>query len=265
MNTFKYTHTSNNNLRQNPAHTFALNHSLMIYRSNALYTFIPKNGCSSLRVSLAIKNGCIRSQEDFNWIHSNNDTFRATLKEAILTDYSFVILRCPYRRLVSVFLDKFILRSPDAWGYYDLIERKTELNQLTFRQFIESLSKPAIKNSNIHWRPQVQFLLFDEYTDYFCLENFDKAKTVLKEKIGLDLVDARPLTKHGLDNLTKLTEDKFCDTPLEALEDLKRQGKTPDYQAMYDEELIAIVKKAYQADLTEYEKRFGEENLLFKK
>lgn len=263
MNTFKYSHTSNNNLRQNPAHSFALNHALMDYRSNALYSFIPKNACSTLRVSLAIKNGCIPSKKDFNWIHNNNDTFRATLKEAILADYSFVILRCPYRRLVSVFLDKFILRTPDAWGYYDLIERKTELNKLTFRQFVESLNMPKIKNSNIHWRPQVQFLLFEEYSDYFCLEDLATAKITLKEKTNLELIDARPLTKHGLDKYTKITDGNFSDTPLEELEDLKKQGKTPDYPTMYDQELIEMVKKTYKEDLTEYKQRVGAENLLF--
>lgn len=54
---------------------FALGHSMRIFPSNSLYTVIPKNGCSSLRYSVAVANGCVAGPENLNWIHQNNRTF----------------------------------------------------------------------------------------------------------------------------------------------------------------------------------------------
>ncbi|TAL45777.1 MAG: hypothetical protein EPN89_11775, partial [Methylovulum sp.] len=79
---FKYSSASYVNLSKNQQHQFAQGHALRIYNSNSIYSFIPKNACSTMRVSLAIANGCIADTDkldelDFNWIHNNNDTFRA--------------------------------------------------------------------------------------------------------------------------------------------------------------------------------------------
>ncbi|WP_373417475.1 sulfotransferase family 2 domain-containing protein, partial [Vibrio parahaemolyticus] len=73
----------------------------MIYNSNSLYTFIPKVACSTMRYTVARENGCVTGLSQANWIHNNNQTFNATLSEALRTDYSFVILRCPFSRLAS--------------------------------------------------------------------------------------------------------------------------------------------------------------------
>ena len=140
MNKFKNTSANLNTLRQNGQHNFAMNHSMMLYKQNALYSFIPKNACSTLRLSVAITNGCINGIEQGHWIHANNQTFNATLGEAIKVDYSFVVLRCPFRRLASVFLDKFVAKEPDAWNYRSALQRKVNLDDLTFRDFVKSLN-----------------------------------------------------------------------------------------------------------------------------
>ncbi|WP_366939281.1 sulfotransferase family 2 domain-containing protein [uncultured Paraglaciecola sp.] len=65
-------------------------------------------------------------------------------------DYTFVVLRCPFRRLASVFLDKFVAKEPDAWQYRDVLSRKVDLDNLSFHDFVLSLKNTAILNSNIH-------------------------------------------------------------------------------------------------------------------
>ena len=72
INTFKYSASSLNKLDNNPQHRFAMNHSMMIYQKNTLYSFIPKNACSTMRLSIAYANGCIDSVEQGHWIHNNN-------------------------------------------------------------------------------------------------------------------------------------------------------------------------------------------------
>ena len=42
---------------QNDLFAFSSEHALSIYPINAIYNFIPKNACSSLRYSIAVANG----------------------------------------------------------------------------------------------------------------------------------------------------------------------------------------------------------------
>lgn len=260
----KHSNTTINNLKQNPSHNFAMSHSMMLYRKNALYSFIPKNGCSTLRLSTAIENGCISGVEQGHWIHDNNQTFNATLAEVIKIDYSFVVLRCPFKRLASVFLDKFVAKEPDAWQYRNKLERKVELDELTFREFVYSLKETAIFKSNIHWRPQNDFLIYNQYNDYFALENFSHAIKTLKEKIEFDVVDARSLTNHGTDSYLELNQQCYADMATFNIAILKRNGECPSHTAMYDEELYDIVSKVYQQDIELYTERCHALNMMKK-
>ena len=88
----------------------AASHALKIYKTGAIDTFIPKNACSTMRLSVAIANCCIADASGFEWIHNNNDTFRANLEDLIRATYTFVILRDPFVRLASCFLDKIVPR-----------------------------------------------------------------------------------------------------------------------------------------------------------
>lgn len=259
----QFTAQSYENLNQNSLHQFAASHALRLYQANAIYTFIPKNACSSLRVSLALANGCITDLNDFNWIHKNNNTFKADLPSLITASYTFTVLRCPFARLASVYLDKIVSRTPAAWQLRDALKRTLELDQITFHTFLNTLTKPSILKSDIHWRPQVDFLVYQQYDDYFCLENFPHAITTLQEKINLTVIDARPLTQHGIDHLEKIEDIDFSNTPPNAIQALKTNGQCPSPQSLYNEELIAIVNQLFQADIELYQQHFGSQNLMF--
>lgn len=239
-----------------------MHHSMMLYQKNALYSFIPKNACSTLRLSTAIENGCIDGIEQGHWIHANNQTFNATLAEAIKVDYSFVVLRCPFRRLASVFLDKFVAKEPDAWQYRDALARKVELDELTFRDFVLSLKKPYILNSNIHWRPQGDFLIFENYSDYFSLEEFPQAISTLKNKINFNVVDARELTGHGTHKYQTVAEQCYADIPAFDIAIMKREGLCPSHASLYDKELFALVGNLYRDDIDLYQQKCNEDYLL---
>lgn len=213
---------------------------------------------------MAFANGCIDSVEQGNWIHSNNATFNATLAEAIKAEYTFTILRCPLRRLVSVFMDKMVAKEPQAWQYRTKLKRQVDLDALTFRSFVNSLADNSLLRFDIHWRPQTDFLLYKNYQDYFCLENFSHAIKTLKERIDFDVMDARNLTNHGLEKHEKIDSQCFADTEAFDLAVLKRNGEIPDYASMYDQELFEVASKLYQADLKLYANKFGPKDLLKK-
>lgn len=92
-------------LNKNERYNFSGSHSLSIYPIDAVYTFIPKNACSTLRYSIAIANGFIENKSNIDWIHSNNKTFISTLQEIAQAKYTFTVLRCPFTRVASSYLD----------------------------------------------------------------------------------------------------------------------------------------------------------------
>ena len=98
---------------ENDQYTFSSSYCLSIYPINAAYTFIPKNACSSLRFSVAVANGFLADLRDIEWIHWNNQTFIASQREVCLASYTFVILRCPFTRVASSFLDLIVEASFD--------------------------------------------------------------------------------------------------------------------------------------------------------
>ncbi len=260
---FNFSANSFNNLNQNGQHQFCMNYAMQIFNSNAIYSFIPKNGCSTLRLSVAIANGCITNIEQGNWIHQNNQTFKPTLRDAATAQYKFVILRCPFRRLASVFLDKFIAKEPDAWQYRDLLKREVNLDELTFEQFVKSLAVPPMKGANIHWKPQSAFLLFDEYDDYFALEHFDEVINTLKNKIDFTVVDARSLTEHGTDKYQLLDDVDYSQAAAFDIALLKRQAQCPSHQSLYTPELVEIVKCLYAEDISLYKSKCNANDMLF--
>lgn len=249
-------------LAQNPAHKHAAEFALTHYASGAVYSFIPKNACSTMRVSLAIANGCLAGPEDFAWIHKNNGAFRADLQTLVTAPYTFAILRCPYRRLASAFADKIVSRSSEFWNLHRALGDQLDPDSLTFRGFVEAITPEEIFKSNVHWQPQADFLVYETYDDLFQMEEFATIAPRLKERIGLDLLDARSLTGHGTDHLDR-AEGSYADTPCHVLQEMRRQNQAPGYDMFYDTALIAQVAKLYRQDLNLYAANFGSERLLF--
>ena len=251
--------------KQNSQFDFSRKHALCLFRSNAIYTFIPKNACSTLRLSLAVENGVIKTPDDFGWIHSNNGTFSAELADLIRADYTFVVLRCPYKRLASTYLDKIVGRTGTAWQLKAALRHSINLDEFTFSDFVQALKSEKTRKSDIHWREQVDFLVYEEYDDYFCLENFEYAVSRLKEKIDFNIIDARSFTKHGTDRYKILDENEDFSTtnPIDLLFLLKKDGHCPHPKSLYNQELREIVKDCYGEDIKLYSSLFGISNLLF--
>lgn len=252
-------------LSNNSRHNFALNHTLAIYESNAAYTFIPKNACSTLRYSIAKANGCVDNINSIDWIHPNNRTFSMTTESAFKADYTFIILRCPFSRLFSSFMDKLVNMDIQSWQYRNARGRTFHPHDLTFDWFIKDLDKAPNHLWDIHWRPQVDFMVYTQYDDVFRLEDFTFVKETLKNKIGLTLYDTRPYLNH---ETSSLHSDPAIQSPslMPALDllNLKRSGKIPDVSKMFTNELVTIVRKFYTKDIDIYLKYFPPSPLMNK-
>lgn len=244
-------------LGQNPAYNLAANHAIELFQSNSIYTFIPKNGCSTLRLSIALHNGAIDNINDINWIHNNNQTFKPSLKSILTADYTFVILRCPLKRLASVFLDKIVSKEIDAWQLRNATNREIDLDTFTFAEFVKLLQTPQYLQSNIHWKKQTDFLLYKQYDDYFQFEKFDYIKETLANRINLELIDSREKLKHDTSHYNFIANNNFSNTPAREIAHLKSQGQCPSHEALYTDELTSITKNIYKSDLDLYTSLFN--------
>ena len=249
-------------LEHNQPHNLAAEHALMHFASGAVFSFIPKNACTTLRYSLALANGMISGPDDFHWIHSNNQTFNPSLRELVTAPYTGIILRCPHARLASVFLDKIVTRTRDAWTFSEIDRTSFDLENGTFRQFATLMQNPVYRNCNIHFRHQMDFAVYEQYDSWFTLSDFAELEATIKERTGLVLQDTRALMKHSTERFDLIDGD-FADTPLFEISEMKSRGKLPSHTSLYNSEIVDIVRKAYTSDFVMYDRNIGKSGLMF--
>ena len=240
---------------QNKLYAFSLEHSLSIYPLDAVYTFIPKNACSTLRYSIAIANGFLGDISDINWIHQNNPTFMSTQREVALASYTFVVLRCPYTRIASCFLNKIV---DEEFKFNDAMGNKISLN---FHDFLSIIKSQDRSEMDQHWRNQSDFLHYERYDDYFSLESFSEAINSLGDR-GFTVHDTRAALKHDLSNMKRVDGD-FSKTKQEELQKMKEKGFLPSYKSMFGDVEIELANDIYNDDINLYKSHFGDNCLLF--
>ena len=167
--TFKHSRSSNVALASNFTHQKALDHALQIFDSDALYTMIPKNACSTMRYSIALANGFIRHESGIDWIHQNNKSFAHSDRSGYRANFAFVIVRCPLSRICSAYMDKIVGGGIEAQVICETANFQPGKSNLSFKNFLKII---PLGRANSHWVPQSFFLLFDNYDEYFCFERF---------------------------------------------------------------------------------------------
>lgn len=190
--------------------------------------------------------------------------------------FKFAIVRNPFSRLVSAFLNKFlpgkrVVRQPirhmlarRKWGpglYGDwaiacgwLADRITGQfkrhdakvpGDLTFHEFVMYLADTDLRRVNRHWRPQHLFLEGCEFDFIGRLENLAEDFAQIQQQLGLE---------HPLPHLNSTqrqqgfgdSEECWAEMPLEHLQ---KMANFPNYTAFYSPELIQRVEAFYQQDL----------------
>lgn len=254
----RYTHKTRKALSMNAPHQFAAAHALSVFRTGAIYTLIPKNGCTSLRYSLAVANGCIEGPGQFSWVHQNNGTFRATLREIACAPFTFVVLRDPLERLASVYLDKIVSREEAFWTIFDVLKREGDPDDMTFRKFVKTLKRPHVLSGDIHWRPQADFLVYKDYDAYIPLKGLTQAAPMLAERAGFDLLDARHLSRHGNDHYEAIEEGCYADLSPYEIRSLRTEGKTIRHSDLYDDALRKLAEELYAGDIELFNEKAGD-------
>jgi len=265
----RFARLSTNDVRKNSFHQLASKQALSIYGIGAVYSFIPKNACSTLRYSVAVHNGFLEPGDDPDWIHSNNETFCATQQQIVEAKYNFVVLRCPYRRLASAYLDKVV--SADALARV-LVSKSTsredmdavtaeDLHRLSFNDFVRLCLLPPSRVVDFHWYPQINFLMYEDYDDWFSVEAFDVATERLAQR-GFVVHDTRDKITHSTKKYQKV-EGNFSRVPAGEIFRMKHEGKVPSYEAMFDNETRQLAAQMFKQDVELFAAKIGADKLMF--
>ena len=208
-----------------------------------------------LRYSIAIANGFLGDISDINWIHQNNQTFMSTQREVALASYTFVVLRCPYTRIASCFLNQVV---DGKFNSYDQMGNKLSGN---FHDFLSVIKSQQRSERDEHWTNQSDFLHYERYDEYFSLESFSEAINSLGAR-GFTVHDTRAALKHDLSNMKRVDGD-FSKMNEVELKKMKEEGCAPSYKSMFSDVEIELANDIYNDDINLYKSHFGDNCLLF--
>lgn len=142
---------------------------------------------------------------------------------------SFAIVRDPYQRIVSVYLDLFDQSDPifsyEAY-WFGILKR-----DMSFKEFIKAITKIPTSLLGPHFAPQHVILKDTSHTKIFRLEK-----------------DANELTSFlGRYGMTWSHRNK--------------QGTGYSYRSYYDKETFALVKSIYVGDVSQFDYKLEEDSL----
>ncbi len=257
-------------LKQSKLVNYLINHE-----SKIIYCAIPKNACSLFR-SIMIENSPER--KNFNpAVHNvhvlatdSNSSLRMTnfsFLDPQKKYFKFIILRNPFHRLVSAYLDKIVKPDPSDLEFYvvDLIKsihqnlgRPYDPQQsISFRQFVEFLAKKEDIELNEHWRPQHTFpgIELSQFTEVISFEQLNDSIDELAQKLKLELPERIPHMNQTVYSINQ----HFSNTDIANFspKQLKALPVFPCTQQFYTADLSKSISRRYAKDIAWYEQAFG--------
>ena len=141
---------------------FILNHHLRNPITNEVYCYTAKVGCSYFKTGFIVTyfsqlGEVVKPEEIRRKVHETARDFRVKeLDEIYSATVRVQIVRDPWSRLVSAFLDKFINASPTSFSREVLSSLKIERKDLRMHDFVHYLAQSQGLVINEHWMPQVE-------------------------------------------------------------------------------------------------------------
>ena len=247
--------------KKNMQHLAAMRYTLMDFNSGAICSFIPKNACTNLRASFALSNGFISSINDVNWIHKNNTSQNATELQIQNADYTFVILRNPFWRITSCFIDKAVGDvNGNETDSYEICKNLHSIqeNETTFEKFIENLYfDQSLIQEDLHLKRQGDFLVLTDYDDWLSVESYKSAATQIEKSCGISLVDTRSSSSHTTFGFEKMHILNAGELTIAELREIKSKNIIPKYESLYTEKTAFMVSSMYWSDIYLYILKIG--------
>ncbi|MXN67396.1 hypothetical protein GR183_21015 [Stappia sp. GBMRC 2046] len=227
------------------------------------FLFIPKNGCSYIKNSLLLERDKRVGIENLDLQDVHREAARhLSLKHVEYRDFLSeqppvpVVIRNPYERLASAFLQKFVTSSKNT-----PVVRKMEaligmsIPDVTFSGFVEKYADIMMEGraSEIdpHFLPQSYFLDGISNPVIFDLEEVDEALRLVESQPVKDPVRTHSV-RERLNNNSAQFEGALQDIPHLTVRELHknlREGVRFSYNDLFDRESYERLKEVFDADL----------------
>jgi len=247
---------------------FLINHDY-----HFIYCPIPKAACSSFKELMLKLEG--KSESDEGMVHAR--TLEYTLEiypyEEALTllknnhYFKFTIVRNPWIRLVSGYLDKFVFyktldlsnftKDVIDWVYQDQGQKADYQKSITFEQFVKYLCSNPDRVLNSHWKPQYLFLGNTDFDFIGRFESLVDDYQTIQAKTGI------PLELQWRNKTIKASQPIEQTLNLSNLypSEIKSLNSRPSYHQLYTPKLVEDIRQRYQQDVERFAYDFNAENL----
>lgn len=222
-------------------------------------TWIPKNMCSTLKLSFCVAEGIISEsmipgfQRNPHWIH--NWTWPVEPKSHFdLIDFpeTFVVVRNPSMRLRSALVEKVCYQDDDAYrssifemlNVYSLYVKKP-VDEMTYADLIKLLQLTPDRLIDEHFRSQVSFLS-GEYSRVFKFENSNEIQEYLVSK-GMPIYTVDKHSPAG-----EQTFEVGLESKVNEVRSLHRSNSTalPKFDIAIENSINQLVVDRYRHDLS---------------
>ena len=113
--------------------------------------------------------------------------------------------------------------------------------------------KPHLIDMDIHLKHQSDFLIMQDYDNWFDVSQFAELKSLLKNQVDFTLFDTREIANHTTHKLNKIHDTYLGNIPLNELRRLKEEEKcVPATESMYNKASLERIAILYMPDLLLY-------------
>ncbi|HEG43155.1 MAG TPA: hypothetical protein ENH94_03805 [Phycisphaerales bacterium] len=254
-----------------PENTYLVNHD-----HHFVYCPVPKVICSNMRKAILKVAGLHEQHGHDRSIHTckvHGDIYKCAKKELgfntnvgtaqqILNDnryFKFIIVRNPWSRLLSAYLDKFVI-SPHT-GDKAMVKLIGQIRAeyylspdmdktVTFRQFVEYEARKSDMEINEHWRPQSCFCGGHKFDFIAKFENIQDDINYINNKLGLNFDINFNKNTVGYRKDAAHQDKYFSDCYADELMAIRENcGGFPNYKQFYPPELKELVDRRYACDI----------------
>lgn len=218
---------------------------------------IPKNACSTVINSLGFSE--VRGRNP----HHIGNPFSVAPLEAEAWP-CLAVLRDPFDRVVSAYLNKFTEILPDELFVHELVEymwraqrglaRPSSTSSVTFREFVTHLCAFPDEQLDPHWRSQCSFLRDEKPTIYLWMDTLAEQWVQIP---ALKEIELRTYAPHATKSALYVGTN-VLDVNGEAFLGFREIcGQFPAAAQFRDEELVARIKKRFEEDYALIGAAFG--------
>jgi tetratricopeptide (TPR) repeat protein len=243
---------------------------LVEHNNQVIYCPIAKNACTLLKnvlIEISDKHEEFKKSDlkIHKYIDSNKHIFQLNNFDYINREdyFKFIILRNPFKRVISTYADKFVNRlnknDPHAIPVIEEVYQYLGLpvdfqKSITFNQFVEHLLRTEDAQLDSHWRPQSIYfasgLVKFDYVGQF--EKLERVIEDLEQRLNVKMDSG--VSKHRTTYSTIASVENFHELyPSE----LKSLPSFPQSSQFYTQEIEELVRSRYSEDIAIYEENFG--------